>query len=149
MDEHNDKGGVADTIMNSNALYRYMHELIVFSLEISLLTALRYYATGSHLDSIADYTGMHSTTAVRIIPKVSRAIASLYSRFVKLPVTEDERSKAMPRDMNETVPDANEERDTQDLSHLIANGNIPNVPPNDNAIGPAKSGVRFRSQLVT
>ncbi|KAH1028489.1 hypothetical protein HUJ05_001842 [Dendroctonus ponderosae] len=39
--------------------------------------------------------GMHSTTAVRIIPKVSRAIASLYSRFVKLPVTEDERSKAM------------------------------------------------------
>ncbi|ERL89229.1 hypothetical protein D910_06603, partial [Dendroctonus ponderosae] len=60
-----------------------------------LLTALRYYATGSHLDSIADYMGMHSTTAVRIIPKVSRAIASLYSRFVKLPVTEDERSKAM------------------------------------------------------
>ncbi|ENN82712.1 hypothetical protein YQE_00919, partial [Dendroctonus ponderosae] len=60
-----------------------------------LLTALRFYATGSHLDSIADYMGMHSTTAVRIIPKVSRAIASLYTRFIKLPVTEQESSRAM------------------------------------------------------
>ncbi|KAK4882442.1 hypothetical protein RN001_005761 [Aquatica leii] len=29
-----------------------------------LLTCLRYYATGSHLDVIADFMGMHSTTAI-------------------------------------------------------------------------------------
>ncbi|ENN81912.1 hypothetical protein YQE_01706, partial [Dendroctonus ponderosae] len=31
----------------------------------------------------------------------------------------------LARDMNESVPDADEERDIQDLSDLIANGNIP------------------------
>ncbi|KAH1008120.1 hypothetical protein HUJ05_008703 [Dendroctonus ponderosae] len=50
-----------------------------------------------------------------------------------------------PRDMNESVPDAEEERDIQDLSDLIANGNISNVPPNGNAVGPATSGMQFRS----
>jgi hypothetical protein len=52
-----------------------------------LLTMLRYFATGSHIDSVADYMGMDSTTAGRIIHKVSRAVASLYRRFIKFPST--------------------------------------------------------------
>ena len=56
---------------------------------LQLLTALRYYATGTHLDVIADFMGMHSTTAIRIIPRVSAAIARLYPRFISLPVTNE------------------------------------------------------------
>ncbi|XP_068899831.1 putative nuclease HARBI1 isoform X2 [Tenebrio molitor] len=56
-----------------------------------LLTMLRYFATGSHIDSVADYMGMDSTTAGRIIHKVSRAVASLYRRFIKFPSTEEEK----------------------------------------------------------
>ncbi|CAH1366551.1 unnamed protein product, partial [Tenebrio molitor] len=54
-----------------------------------LLTMLRYFATGSHIDSVADYMGMDSTTAG--IHKVSRAVSSLYRRFIKFPSTEEEK----------------------------------------------------------
>nr|CAI5822461.1 unnamed protein product [Callosobruchus analis] len=56
-----------------------------------LLTTLRYFATGAHIDSIADFMGIHQTTAIRIIHKVTRATASLYGRFVKFPSTEAEQ----------------------------------------------------------
>jgi hypothetical protein len=54
-----------------------------------LLTMLRYFATGSHIVSVADYMGMDSTTAG--IHKVSRAVSSLYRRFIKFPSTEEEK----------------------------------------------------------
>jgi hypothetical protein len=49
-----------------------------------LLTCLRYYATDGHLMAIADFTGMHTSTVSRIILRVSRAIASLGQRFIKM-----------------------------------------------------------------
>lgn len=50
-----------------------------------LLTTLRFFATGGHISSIADFMGMHTSTASRIISKVSGAIASLRPRYVKMP----------------------------------------------------------------
>lgn len=50
-----------------------------------LLVGLRYYSTGGHLQSIADYAGMHISTVSRIIMRVSEAIASLYENYIKFP----------------------------------------------------------------
>ncbi|XP_031328081.1 putative nuclease HARBI1 [Photinus pyralis] len=52
-----------------------------------LLIALRYYATGNHLLSIADFAGVHVSSVSRIVKKVSVAIASLRARYIKLPFT--------------------------------------------------------------
>jgi hypothetical protein len=49
------------------------------------LTCLRYYATDGHLMAIADFIGMHTSTVSRIILRISRAIASLGQRFIKIP----------------------------------------------------------------
>ncbi|XP_068902923.1 putative nuclease HARBI1 [Tenebrio molitor] len=49
------------------------------------LTCLRYYATDGHLMAIADFIGMHTSTVSRIILRISRAIASLGQRFIKMP----------------------------------------------------------------
>jgi hypothetical protein len=46
-----------------------------------LLTTLRFYSTGGHLQSIADYCGMHVSTVSRIIVRVSRTIADLYNMY--------------------------------------------------------------------
>ncbi|KAH1028103.1 hypothetical protein HUJ05_001500, partial [Dendroctonus ponderosae] len=54
-----------------------------------LLTALRYYASAGHLDTVADFIGMDKSTSSRIVAKVSRAIASIYPRFVKMPNQEN------------------------------------------------------------
>lgn len=54
-----------------------------------MLIALRYYATGSHLLSIADFCGVHVSTACRIVQRVSRALAVSCSRYIKMPETEE------------------------------------------------------------
>ncbi|KAJ3665369.1 hypothetical protein Zmor_000866 [Zophobas morio] len=50
-----------------------------------LLTTLRFYSTGGHFSLIADYMGIHTSTASRIIQRVSRVIASKYNEYVKMP----------------------------------------------------------------
>jgi hypothetical protein len=55
-----------------------------------LLACLRLYATGGHLDQIADYMGMHLVTVSRIVVRVSKAIAQLYNVYVGFPNTEND-----------------------------------------------------------
>ncbi|KAJ3653046.1 hypothetical protein Zmor_018964 [Zophobas morio] len=52
-----------------------------------LLTTLRFFASGGHLSTVADYMGMHISTVSRIIRRVSDAIARLYHHFIKMPQT--------------------------------------------------------------
>lgn len=59
---------------------------------IQLLTALRFYSTGCHLTTVADFAGMHTSTASRIVTRVSRAIARLYKKYIKFPTTNEEIS---------------------------------------------------------
>jgi hypothetical protein len=40
--------------------------------------------------AIADFTGMHTSTVSRIILRVSRAIASLGQRFIKMPERDEQ-----------------------------------------------------------
>ncbi len=47
-----------------------------------LLVCLRLFSTGGHLQSVADFVGMHVSTVCRIVKKVSNAIASKYQQFV-------------------------------------------------------------------
>lgn len=54
-----------------------------------LLVCLRFYSTGGHLQTIADFAGMHVSTVSRIISRVSRIIAMLGRRFIKFPDTEE------------------------------------------------------------
>ncbi|CAH1366211.1 unnamed protein product, partial [Tenebrio molitor] len=54
-----------------------------------LLTTLRFYSTGGHLQSIADYCGMHVSTVSRIIVRVSRTIADLYNMYISFPTTNE------------------------------------------------------------
>ncbi|KAI4468171.1 hypothetical protein MML48_2g00005234 [Holotrichia oblita] len=62
-----------------------------------LLIALRYYATGSHLLSIADFCGVHISTACRIVKRISRVIAQLSHRYIQMPNTVEaqQRSKRL------------------------------------------------------
>ncbi|KAG5869320.1 hypothetical protein JTB14_013857 [Gonioctena quinquepunctata] len=43
-----------------------------------LLTTLRFYASSGHLAAVADFMGIHESTASRIVSRLSRAIARLY-----------------------------------------------------------------------
>lgn len=54
-----------------------------------LLTALRFYASDGHLSSIADFMGIHISTASRVIYKVSRTLAGLYNQHIKMPPQND------------------------------------------------------------
>lgn len=44
--------------------------------------ALRFYALGTMLISVADFIGVSKSTASRIVHDVSAAIASLYDRYI-------------------------------------------------------------------
>nr|CAI5830757.1 unnamed protein product [Callosobruchus analis] len=55
-----------------------------------LLTALLFYATNGHQINIGDHMGMNQSTVSRIVGKVSRAIAGLRNRFIKMPSTPEE-----------------------------------------------------------
>lgn len=54
---------------------------------------MRFYATGSHLLSAADFSGISKTSSHRIIHRVSAAIARLRPRYIKFPMLEDEIKK--------------------------------------------------------
>lgn len=50
-----------------------------------LLVCLRIYSTGGHLQSVADFAGMHLSTVSRIICRVSNAIAELANEYIQFP----------------------------------------------------------------
>ncbi|XP_018314287.1 putative nuclease HARBI1 isoform X3 [Mycetomoellerius zeteki] len=52
-----------------------------------LLLTLRFYATGTFQDTIADFGGIHKSTMCRIIKKVTTAIASLRPQYINFPNT--------------------------------------------------------------
>nr|CAI5826157.1 unnamed protein product [Callosobruchus analis] len=54
-----------------------------------LLMTLRFYASSGHVSQVADFMGMHESTACRVIARVSRILAGLYKNFVKLPQPEE------------------------------------------------------------
>ncbi|KAJ3653970.1 hypothetical protein Zmor_013188 [Zophobas morio] len=58
--------------------------------EQMLLVTLRFLATGSFLQVAGDFIGISKATASQIIHKVTRAIASLHTVFIKMPATEDD-----------------------------------------------------------
>ncbi|XP_055908235.1 uncharacterized protein LOC129943051 [Eupeodes corollae] len=58
-----------------------------------LLVALRFFATGNHLLSIADFGGMHVSTVSRIVSRVPTGIAKLYRKYIKIPSTSSEVSQ--------------------------------------------------------
>ncbi|XP_071579480.1 putative nuclease HARBI1 [Temnothorax nylanderi] len=55
-----------------------------------LLLTLRFYATGSHLISAGDFSGVSKTSAHRVVHRVTNAIARLRPRFIKFPTLADE-----------------------------------------------------------
>ncbi|XP_018363578.1 PREDICTED: putative nuclease HARBI1 isoform X2 [Trachymyrmex cornetzi] len=58
-----------------------------------LLLTLRFYATGSFIISAGDFAGVSTTSAHRIIHRVTNAIARLRARFMKFPTTNNEIKK--------------------------------------------------------
>lgn len=66
-----------------------------------LLACLRFYASSGHLASIADFMGMHVSSACRIIRRVSESIARLKNVYI-------------------TMPEGREVIDTQTQFHQIA-----------------------------
>ncbi|XP_066600070.1 putative nuclease HARBI1 [Prorops nasuta] len=67
---------------------------------IQLLVVLRFYATGSFFLSVADYCGISETSAQLFVHKVSEAIASLSTEFIKFPSNSDEISKIQQGNFN-------------------------------------------------
>ena len=55
-----------------------------------LMCALRYYATGSQQLAIVDFCGFSCSSANRVVHRVSKAIASLSQKYIKLPQTRAE-----------------------------------------------------------
>lgn len=53
-----------------------------------MLLTLRYYATRSFVAACGDFSGVHESTAGKIIKRVSEAIASLRTEFIHMPETE-------------------------------------------------------------
>ncbi|ENN72967.1 hypothetical protein D910_02970 [Dendroctonus ponderosae] len=60
-----------------------------FSTINQILTALRFYACDAHQNCIADFMGIHQTTASKVIKNVSNAIADLRPRYVKMPSNDE------------------------------------------------------------
>lgn len=60
-----------------------------------LLLTLRFYATGSFLIVVGELSGVHYSTASRIIHKVSRSLAKLGTQFIKMPSTVSETSEVV------------------------------------------------------
>ena len=54
-----------------------------------LLTTLRLFSTGGHLDAVADFARMHLSTVSRIVPRVSEAIAHLRPNYIQMPRNPD------------------------------------------------------------
>lgn len=58
-----------------------------------LLIALRYYATGSQLLAIADIAGVSISTCSRVVKRVSEAVVTLRTEFIKFPETQEDLNK--------------------------------------------------------
>lgn len=58
-----------------------------------LLLTLRFFATGSFIISAGNFAGVSTTSAHRIIHRVTNAVARLRSRFIKFPTTHNEIKK--------------------------------------------------------
>lgn len=56
-----------------------------------LLTTLRFYATGGHLSSIADFMGMHTSTVSKIVKRTSNVLAGLRPLYICMPRTDVEK----------------------------------------------------------
>lgn len=55
-----------------------------------VLTAFRYYATGTFQSVISDLHGVHQTTCGRIVKRVTIALAEKSKDFISMPTSEDE-----------------------------------------------------------
>lgn len=60
-----------------------------------LLIALRFYATGTFQLVVGDTFGLNRMTVCRTVHKVTHAIAGLRSKYIKFPVTSEERRDVM------------------------------------------------------
>lgn len=58
-----------------------------------ILLTLRFFATGSFIISAGDFAGVSTTSAHRIIHRVTNAIARLRPHFIKFPITNNEIKK--------------------------------------------------------
>lgn len=58
-----------------------------------ILVTLRFYATGSFQQVLADHINISQPTVSRIIAIVSRSLASLRPEFIRMPTTEEERRR--------------------------------------------------------
>ncbi|KAG5895549.1 hypothetical protein JTB14_010693 [Gonioctena quinquepunctata] len=58
--------------------------------EEMLLITSRFHATGSFLQVVGDFIGIHKSTTSRIVWKVTRATANLYNEYIRMPATEEE-----------------------------------------------------------
>jgi len=60
-----------------------------------LLIALRFYATGTHQLVVGDTFAISKPTVCRTVHRVTAAIASLRSKYVKFPTTLQQRRDVM------------------------------------------------------
>lgn len=60
-----------------------------------VLVTLRFFATGSFLQTVGDFVGIDKSTASRVIIKVSRAIAQMYVDYIQMPSTEEDTAKVV------------------------------------------------------
>jgi len=60
-----------------------------------LLTALRFYATGTFQLVVGDTFAVHKSTVCRIVHRVSRAVGSLRDKYIQFPATTEECHEIM------------------------------------------------------
>ncbi|KAB0790733.1 hypothetical protein PPYR_15682 [Photinus pyralis] len=73
--------GQLATISNRNKAITPMNQLLL---------TLRLYATGNMLIAVGDFSGVHKSTACRIVKKVTAAICTLSENYIRMPNTEEE-----------------------------------------------------------
>ncbi|XP_046803828.1 putative nuclease HARBI1 [Lucilia cuprina] len=78
---------------SDNVVNLFFQRNFALSPETKLLLALRFYASGSFLITVADFCGLSISSAGRAVKDVSQAIASLSSEFIKF--------DAMQKNINE------------------------------------------------
>lgn len=59
-----------------------------------LLLTLRFVATGDFYITMGDFTGIHKTTAGRIIKNGITALCNLFPQYIQLPQTEEDQQEA-------------------------------------------------------
>ncbi|KAJ8980951.1 hypothetical protein NQ317_001214 [Molorchus minor] len=82
---------IADYLRHINP--RRLHVNNAISPEMMVLITLKFYATGSFLITVGDFDGVYKSPTSKIIKRVSRAIAQLRPRYIRMPETEEEIRK--------------------------------------------------------